>query len=149
MNKRWVFCISTLTVGIYLFAVRLALEWEDILKSSWIQQGTLLYHQPAGSAGQQANAYQRIQRFSEHYNLEYGFLNFNDDSLSVRLRLDKELVEAARDSFGWSQEELNAIFAGYQREWNRTVQHARREYWSQAKLDVRLKILETEHTKKR
>lgn len=81
--------------------------------------GMVLYaHHVEGHEAQEElgrRAYQRIKKAPGAYDIEYGFTNFNDDSLSVKFSLEGGLLEKSEREFGYIRKELEALSAEEQK----------------------------------
>ncbi|MBI4347681.1 MAG: hypothetical protein HY553_12560 [Elusimicrobia bacterium] len=73
------------------------------------------YGQASGMVGGDATTFQRIRRVGADFSVEYGFRNFNQDELSVAVRIPHKDVQAAADEFGFKDRDFTALDQWYKK----------------------------------
>lgn len=110
---------------------------------------SLSYEQSSGRGeGDERGTYQRIRRNTDPLSAEYGFRNFNDDSLSVAFSLKKPAFESYQASFGYHDKDIEELRSSHERARQGAYQLAVKTRKSQAQLDAAIAALKAEYDRK-
>ncbi|OGS00341.1 MAG: hypothetical protein A2V88_06405 [Elusimicrobia bacterium RBG_16_66_12] len=131
-------------------AFRLAGEWNEILAIPPVD-GQILAAQSSGDGPEASPAgrvTQRIRKDGGAHSAEYGFVNFNQDRISVSYELDDHDFRKYAGSFGYRTEDLDDLKKWRDNARQKVFQLAVKAGESQAQLDVAVKTVDKEYDQK-
>ncbi|MBI3552768.1 MAG: hypothetical protein HY077_09630 [Elusimicrobia bacterium] len=109
----------------------------------------ILYAQEADDGGgAQSKTFQRLRRTPQAATAEYGFINFNQDFLTMRFSVPRAAYEAYLSDWGYRDADLASL-----KSWNEAARQAAfkdasRLHKSQAQFDQDIAALKVQHDKK-
>jgi|GEM_PF-959418 len=92
-----------------------------------------------------SKTWQKINTEDGQINAEYGFLNFNNDSLRVSFSIAEDSLSAYSRGYGYSDAELKAIRNWYETELHNAYQYAVKNKHSQKQLDAASAAIEADY----
>ena len=131
-------------------ALRLAGEWDEILVIAPVD-GQVLAAQPSGDEPEESSngrVSQRIRKDGGEHSAEYGFVNFNQDRISVSYKLADSDFRRYDGSFGYRTEEIGGLKKWRDGARQSAYRLAVKTGKSQAQLDAAVKTVDTEYDKK-
>lgn len=141
--------LVTLAACAHVASATAAWRWSPQPRKPMPYGGGLFYEQAGGKAqGEERGTYQRIREGADPLSAEYGFRNFNDDSLSVSFSLKRPAFKAYHAAFGYHDKDIDEIKAWHERARRSAYQLAVKTRKTQAQLDAAMAALKTEHDKK-
>jgi len=119
-SGRW---LAAQTVAIYVLLVAFTFTFEkpSAQAASGFERPNLTQFKPRKSKGagrsisRNKATYQKIDRTSDGYRLEYGFKNFNGDALTMRAELDAAVVAESIKEFGFRKKDFDDLDAWYKK----------------------------------
>lgn len=135
------------TVALAAFGVSLLLG-ERLEKDVASGPDAALTCQDRAAAGSSKGGAQRFQKIEERnglLNAEYGCVNFNEDQVRVSFSVPVKSLEDYRQEFGYTQPELDALFAWQKSALQRAYEDAVKKRLSRAELDSASAAIKSEY----
>lgn len=109
----------------------------------------VLYGQASGGRQEgEGGTYQKTRLTGDLHSAEYGFRNFNGDSLQVRFQVAKATLAAYEAGFGYTQKDFDKLHAWHEKARQEAYQLAVKTKKPQAQLDAALAGLKKEYEEK-
>ncbi len=112
------------------------------------QDGMLVYAQDSEEGALQGrDATQKIKKSDSGYVAEYGFRNFNDDQLTTRFEIAKDLYSGYEAEWGYKESDLVALKAAHEAARKQALADAMKKGKTQQQLNDALAMLKTQYEK--
>lgn len=139
----------------FAVALRLVSAWNDKLVIAPVH-GQILAGQASGDdepgasapAAEGSKVFQRIKKTAQWRSAEYGFVNFNQERLTVSYRISEADFKRYNAAYGYRPEDIEALRAWRDNAINSSYRLAVATHKSQAQVDAAAAALQKEYDKK-
>lgn len=124
--------LCALALALFAWSFDHVRDWERTLYPENAGLVSTIRGQSIGGRSVYEGARQSVRTDPQRVDLQYGFINFNQDNLSVRFSIDQKVIFASVSEFGYYQNQLDQMLNDY----HARADQASRQGASQAQLDA-------------